>query len=121
MVRGLSAVGLLICSNLFMTLAWYGQVMFKSKFERIGVVAVIFISWLVAFFEYCFMIPANRIGSEVYGGPFSIWELKVIQEVVSLTVFAIVVQLIMKNEALRWNHFAGFVCLVLAVFFIFKK
>ena len=67
------------------------------------------------------MIPANRIGSEVYGGPLNIWELKVIQEVVSLTVFAIVVQLIMKNEALRWNHFAGFICLVLAVFFIFKK
>ena len=90
MVRGLSAVGLLICSNLFMTLAWYGQVMFKSRFERIGLVAIIFISWAVAFFEYCFMIPANRIGSEVYGGPFNIWELKVIQEVVSLTVFAIV-------------------------------
>ena len=67
------------------------------------------------------MIPANRIGSTVYGGPFSIWELKVIQEVVSLTVFAVVVQLVMKNEALRWNHLAGFVCLVLAVFFIFKK
>ena len=112
--RGLSAVGLLICSNLFMTLAWYGQVMFKSKF-------VIFISWLVAFFEYCFMVPANRLGSMEYGGPFSIWELKVIQEVVSLTVFAVIVQLIMKNEALRWNHFAGFICLVLAVFFIFKK
>ena len=121
MGKGLSAIGLLICSNLFMTLAWYGQVMFKSRFERIGIVAVIFISWLVAFFEYCFMIPANRIGSEVYGGPFNIWELKVIQEVVSLTVFAIVVQLIMKNEALRWNHLAGFACLVLAVFFIFKK
>ena len=119
--RGLSAVGLLICSNLFMTLAWYGQVMFKRRFERIGLVAVIFISWLVAFFEYCFMVPANRLGSMEYGGPFSIWELKVIQEVVSLTVFAIVVQLIMKNEALRWNHFAGFICLVLAVFFIFKK
>ena len=119
--RGLSAVGLLICSNLFMTLAWYGQVMFKSKFERFGLIVIIFISWLVAFFEYCFMVPANRLGSLEYGGPFSIWELKVIQEVVSLTVFAVIVQLIMKNEALRWNHLAGFICLVLAVFFIFKK
>ena len=121
MVRGLSAVGLLICSNLFMTLAWSGQVMFKSRFERFGLIAIIFISWVVAFFEYCFMVPANRLGSMEYGGPFSIWELKVIQEVISLTVFAVVVQMVMKNEALRWNHLAGFVCLVLAVFFIFKK
>ena len=89
--RGIGAVALLICSNVFMTLAWYGQVMFKSRFERIGIVAVIFISWLVAFFEYCFMSPANRIGSELYGGPFNIWELKVIQEVVSLTVFTVIV------------------------------
>ena len=119
--KGLSTVGLLICSNLFMTLAWYGQVMFKSKLERFGLIAIIFFSWLVAFFEYCFMVPANRLGSTEYGGPFSIWELKVIQEVVSLTVFAVIVLMIMKNEALRWNHLVGFACLVLAVFFIFKK
>ena len=119
--RGIGAVALLVCSNVFMTLAWYGQVMFKSRFERIGLFAVIFISWLIAFFEYCFMVPANRLGSAEYGGPFSIWELKVIQVAVSLTVFAVIVQLIMKNEALRWNHIAGFICLVLAVFFIFKK
>ena len=104
-----------------MTLAWYGQVIFKSKLERFGLIAIIFFSWLVAFFEYCFMVPANRLGSTEYGGPFSIWELKVIQEVVSLTVFAVVVLMIMKNEALRWNHLVGFACLVLAVFFIFKK
>lgn len=121
LTRGLGAVALLICSNLFMTLAWYGQVMFKSRFERIGIVAVIGISWLVALFEYCFMVPANRLGSAEYGGPFSIWELKVIQEVVSLTVFAVIVLLVMKNEALRWNHLVGFACLVAAVFFIFKK
>ena len=119
--RGLGAVALLVCSNLFMTLAWYGQVMFKSRFERIGILAVIGISWLVALFEYCFMVPANRLGSVEYGGPFSIWELKVIQEVVSLTVFTVIVLLVMKNEALRWNHIVGFVCLVAAVFFIFKK
>ena len=104
-----------------MTLAWYGQVMFKSRFERIGIIAVIAISWLVALFEYCFMVPANRLGSSEYGGPFSIWKLKVIQEVVSLTVFTVIVLLVMKNEALRWNHLVGFLCLVLAVFFIFKK
>lgn len=121
LTRGLGAVALLICSNLFMTLAWYGQVMFKSRFERIGILAVIGISWLVALFEYCFMVPANRLGSAEYGGPFSIWELKVIQEVVSLTVFTVIVLLVMKNEALRWNHIVGFACLVAAVFFIFKK
>ena len=119
--RGLGAIALLVCSNLFMTLAWYGQVMFKSRFERIGILAVIGISWLVALFEYCFMVPANRLGSIEYGGPFSIWELKVIQEVVSLTVFTVIVLLVMKNEALRWNHIGGFACLVAAVFFIFKK
>ncbi|MBQ2423824.1 MAG: DMT family protein [Alistipes sp.] len=121
LTRGLGAIALLICSNLFMTLAWYGQVMFKSRFERIGIMAVIGISWLVALFEYCFMVPANRLGSAEYGGPFSIWELKVIQEVVSLTVFTVIVLLVMKNEALRWNHLVGFLCLVAAVFFIFKK
>ena len=119
--RGLGAIALLVCSNLFKTLAWYGQVMFKSRFERIGILAVIGISWLVALFEYCFMVPANRLGSIEYGGPFSIWELKVIQEVVSLTVFTVIVLLVMKNEALRWNHIVGFACLVAAVFFIFKK
>ena len=121
LTRGLGAIALLVCSNLFMTLAWYGQVMFKSRFERIGMIAVIAISWLVALFEYCFMVPANRLGSSEYGGPFSIWELKVIQEVVSLTVFTVIVLLVMKNEALKWNHLVGFLCLVLAVFFIFKK
>lgn len=119
--RGLGAIALLVCSNLFMTLAWYGQVMFKSRFERIGIIAVIGISWLVALFEYCFMVPANRLGSAEYGGPFSIWELKVIQEVVSLTVFTVIVLLVMKNEALKWNHLVGFICLVAAVYFIFKK
>ena len=121
LTRGISAIALLICSNVFMTLAWYGQVMFKSRFERIGLIAIIGISWAVALFEYYFMVPANRIGSAEYGGPFSIWELKVIQEAISLTVFAIVVQMVMRNEALRWNHAVGFLFLVLAVFFIFKK
>ena len=120
LTRGLGAVALLVCSNLFMTLAWYGQVMFKSRFERIGMVAVIAISWLVALFEYCFMVPANRLGSTEYGGPFSIWELKVIQEVVSLTVFTLFM-IIFMHEGLKWNHFVGFACLVLAVYFIFKK
>ncbi len=120
-LRGILTVVMLTCSNVFMTLAWYGQVLFKSKIERFGLLAVIVFSWLVAFAEYCFMVPANRLGSSEFGGPFSIWELKVIQEVISLSVFAVIVLLIMKNETLRWNHIAGFICLILAVFFIFKK
>ena len=119
--RGLSAVGLLICSNLFMTLAWYGQVMFKSKFERFGLIVIIFISWLVAFFEYCFMVPANRLGSMEYGGPFTIWELKVIQEVITLVVFTIFSTVVFRGESLQWNHFVAFLCLIAAVYFVFMK
>lgn len=121
MLRGLGTVLLLVMSNTFMTLAWYGQIMFKSRLERFGVCAVIFLSWCVAFFEYCLMVPANRLGSVDFGGPYSIWQLKVIQEAVSLTVFTVLVMLVMKNETLRWNHIAGFICLIMAVWFIFKK
>ena len=111
----------MVLSNTFMTLAWYGQIMFKSKFERLGLFAIVLISWCVAFFEYCLMVPANRMGSVHFGGPYTIWQLKVIQEAVSLTVFTVLVMLAMKNETLRWNHIAGFICLIMAVWFIFKK
>ena len=121
LIKGLSTIALLVCSNIFMTLAWYGHIAFKSQLQRWGIFAIILFSWGIALFEYCFMVPANRLGSAEYGGPFSIWELKVIQEVVSLTVFTVIVLLVMKNEALRWNHLVGFLCLVAAVFFIFKK
>ncbi len=120
-LKGSLTILLLTISNVFMTLAWYGQVFFKERMSRLGLFAVIVISWLVAFVEYCVMIPANRIGSAEFGGPFSIWELKVIQEALSLVVFTVIVLIVMKNETLRWNHIVGFVCLILAVFFIFKK
>lgn len=121
MWKGLFTIGLLVVSNAFMTLAWYGHIAFKSKFERLGLAAIVLVSWCIALFEYSFMIPANRIGSMQYGGPFSIWELKVIQEVVSLTVFTLFAVVFVKSEALRWNHLAGFLCIVLAVYFIFRK
>ncbi len=121
MWRGIAAVGMLVISNAFMTLAWYGQIIFKSKYQHLSLVAVVVISWMIALVEYSFMVPGNRLGSAQFGGPFSIWELKVIQEVVTLTVFTLFVTLFMKSETLRWNHLAGFVCLVLAVYFIFKK
>lgn len=121
MFKWFATIGLLVVSNTFMTLAWYGQIAFKSKFERLSIIAIILISWGVALAEYSFMIPANRIGSAAFGGPFTLWQLKVIQEVISLSVFTIFMLLCMRNEALRWNHIAGFFCLILAVYFIFKR
>lgn len=121
MYKGIATVALLIVSNAFMTLAWYGQIAFKSKFERFGLAAVVLVSWGIALVEYCFLVPANRLGSANYGGPYSLWELKVLQEVISLTVFSVFMLLFMKSEALRWNHVVGFLCLILAVYFIFRK
>ena len=121
MFRALASIGLLVVSNTFMTLAWYGQIAFRSRFEKFGLIAIVLISWGIALAEYSFMVPANRIGSAAFGGPFTLWQLKVIQEVVSLTVFTLFMLVCMKSEALRWNHIAGFVCLILAVYFIFKK
>lgn len=120
-MRALATIGLLVISNTFMTLAWYGHIAFKSKIERFGMLAIILISWGIALFEYCFQVPANRIGSLEFGGPFTLWELKVIQEVVSLCVFTLFAVAFMKSEPLRWNHLAGFCCLVLAVYFVFRK
>uniref|UniRef100_UPI0040561F7E DMT family protein n=1 Tax=Alistipes sp. TaxID=1872444 RepID=UPI0040561F7E len=120
-MKGLFTILLLICSNAFMTLAWYGHIVFRSKLEKFGMVAIVLLSWGIALFEYCFQVPANRLGSAQYGGPFSLWELKVIQEVITLVVFTIFTVVFMKTETLRWNHVAGFACLVAAVYFIFKR
>ena len=120
LVKGVSTILLLVLSNVFMTLAWYGHIAFSSKLQKYGMVAIVLISWGVALFEYFFQVPANRIGSEVHGGPFTLWHLKVIQEVVSLTVFTLFMVIFM-HEGLKWNHFVGFFFLVLAVYFIFKK
>ncbi|WP_308501808.1 DMT family protein [uncultured Alistipes sp.] len=121
MFRGIATVSLLVISNAFMTLAWYGQIAFKSRLERFSLMLIILMSWGVALFEYCFQVPANRLGSAEFGGPFTIWELKVIQEVVSLSVFTIFALVFMKSDTLRWNHLAGFICLIMAVYFIFRK
>ena len=88
MPRGILTILLLVCSNAFMTLAWYGHIVFKSKLERVSLAAIVLLSWGVALFEYCFQVPANRIGSMEYGGPFALWQLKVIQEVITLIVFS---------------------------------
>jgi hypothetical protein len=116
-------IGLLVLSNTFMTFAWYGHLKFTEIkwFASLPLLAIILISWGVALFEYLFQVPANRIGFRQNGGPFGLVELKVIQEVITLLVFVIFSMVFFKTESFRVNHFIGFVFLVLAVYFIFKK
>ncbi len=122
-MKGLLTIGLLILSNMFMTLAWYGHLKFKELkwFENAGLLSIIFISWGLALFEYFFQVPANRIGFRGNGGPFSLLQLKVIQEVITLVTFVLFSFAFFKNETFRWNHAIGFCFLLLAVYFIFKK
>jgi len=114
---------LLTLSNAFMTLAWYGHLKFKDMrwSESLGLVAIILISWGIALFEYMLQVPANRIGFKENGGPFSLVQLKVIQEVITLTVFVVFSLVFFKSETFRLNHLIGFVLLVLAVYFMFKR
>ncbi|MDX9892018.1 MAG: DMT family protein [Bacteroidales bacterium] len=123
MGKGILTIFFLIISNTFMTFAWYGHLKFKeiSWLSNLGLLGIILISWFIAFFEYVFQVPANKIGYIENGGPFSIWQLKVIQEVITLTIFTIFSVLYFKNETLRINHLIGFGFLILAVYFIFKK
>ncbi len=122
-MRPVYTILLLALSNTFMTFAWYGHLKFKEMkwSENLSLVWVILISWGIALFEYILQVPANRIGFKEYGGPFSLIELKVLQEVITLTVFVIFSLAFFKNETFRLNHFIGFVFLILAVYFIFKK
>lgn len=114
---------LLTGSNVFMNLAWYGHLKIKDipALKGMGLMSIIVLSWGLALFEYCLQVPANRIGYRLNGGPFNLMELKVIQEIITLVVFTAFALLVFKNETLRWNHLAAFVCLVLAVFFVFYK
>jgi uncharacterized protein len=122
-MKAVYTITLLVLSNTFMTFAWYGHLKFKdmSWSQNLGLVSIISISWGIALFEYILQVPANRIGFKEYGGPFSLVELKVIQEVITLTVFVVFSLLVFKNETFRWNHAIGFLFLILAVYFIFKK
>jgi len=114
---------LLVCSNVFMTFAWYGHLKLREFkwFSALPLVVVILISWGIALFEYFFQVPANRIGFKENGGPFTLMQLKVLQEVITLVVFTVFSLVAFKNETFRWNHAIGFFFLILAVFFIFKK
>jgi uncharacterized protein len=123
LMKAIYSILLLILSNIFMTLAWYGHLHFKKMgwLGSLGLAGVILVSWGLAFFEYIFQVPANRIGFEENGGPFNLFELKIIQEVITLSVFTFFAIYIFRTEKLQWNYIAGFVCMVLAVFFVFKK
>ena len=123
MPKALITILLLIVSNIFMTFAWYGNLKLTEMKINTSwpLILIILTSWGVAFFEYSFMIPANRIGSQINGGPFSLMELKIIQECVSLLIFTIIVATVFKGEPIRWNHIVSFGCIVLAVFFAFLK
>ncbi len=122
-MKAATTIALLVVSNIFMTLAWYGHLKFKEWkwFESAGLIGIIMVSWGLAFFEYCFQVPANRIGFRENGGPFTLLQLKVMQEVITLVIFVVFSLIFFKNESFRWNHALGFVFLVLAVYFIFKK
>ena len=122
-MKGIWTVLLLVLSNIFMTMAWYGHLRFKefSWGKGMGVFTIILISWGVAFFEYIFQVPANRMGSNMYGGPFSLVQLKVLQEAITLVIFTIFTVLVFRNETLRWNHLAAGVLLIGAVWLVFKK
>lgn len=121
--RGFFSIVLLIISNFFMTFAWYGHLQFKkwNILQSAGLVSLIFISWLIAFLEYIFQVPGNRIGYENNGGPFNLFQLKIIQEVITLVVFSICSIYIFKTDKLQWNYIVAFLLLILAVFFVFKK
>ncbi len=122
-MQALWTVLLLVVSNIMMTFAWYGH----RKLQQMKVsdswplILVILFSWGVAFFEYCAQVPANRIGFRGNGGPFTLVQLKVIQEVISLTVFTVIVTVMFRGETLHWNHYAAFFCLIAAVFFVFAR
>ncbi|MCK9481938.1 MAG: DMT family protein [Bacteroidia bacterium] len=122
-MRGVYTILLLLLSNVFMTIAWYGHLKLKDYawFSNLSLLKVILFSWLIALLEYSAQIPANKIGFVGNGGPFSIWQLKVIQEVITLLVFTGFTLLAFKGESIKINHIIGFVFLVLAVYFIFKK
>lgn len=122
-MSGLYTILLLIASNIFMTLAWYGhlklsQMHISTSWPLIGVIVF---SWGIAFFEYSLMVPANKIGFVGNGGPFTLMQLKVIQEVISLTVFTVIAGMMFQGEQLHWNHSAAFLCLIAAVYFVFMK
>ncbi len=115
-------LGLLVVSNIFMTFAWYGHLKLQQMnifTNSTPLFVVILFSWAIALLEYCCQVPANRIGFTGNGGPFTLMQLKVIQEVITLVVFTIFTVVLFKGESLHWNHFAAFALLIAAVYLVF--
>ena len=121
LIRILTTIGLLVLSNVFMTFAWYGHL----KLQDMGISSnwplyvVSLFSWGIALAEYCFQVPANRLGFVGNGGPFTLLQLKVIQEVITLTIFTVFATMCFKGESLHWNHVVSFLLLIAAVYFAF--
>jgi uncharacterized protein len=122
-MNGLYTIMLLLLSNIFMTLAWYDHL----RLQQTGVsshwslFAVIVFSWGIAFFEYCCQVPANRLGFQGNGGPFSLVQLKVVQECISLGVFAVIANILFQGQTLHWNHILAFLLIICAVYLVFMK
>ena len=122
-INALITIGMLIISNIFMTFAWHGHL----KLQASGISSnwplwlVITFSWGIALAEYSFQVPANRIGFVGNGGPFTLMQLKILQEVITLVIFTVFTVVFFRGETLQWNHFAAFACLILAVYFVFMK
>ena len=114
---------LLVAANVFMTFAWYGHLKLQSSGVSTNwpLIAIILLSWGIAFIEYCLQIPANRIGFDGNGGPFSLIQLKVMQEVITLVIFIFFTLIFFKGTHFRWNHLVSFLMLIGAVYFAFKK
>lgn len=123
-MQAIYTILLLIVSNIFMIFAWYGHLKLQDAkliTSSTPLYVVILISWGIALAEYCCQVPANRIGFQGNGGPFSLMQLKVIQEVITLLIFTLFTVVFFKGETLQWNHFAAFLCLIAAVYFVFMK
>ncbi|WP_257657331.1 DMT family protein [Parapedobacter lycopersici] len=122
-MRALTVILMLCASNVFMTLAWYGHLRFKDMEwgKSLGLFAIILISWAIALVEYSFQVPANRLGFRGNGGPFSLMQLKIVQEALSIGIFLLFALLLFKTERIAWNHAVAFALIILAVFFAFLK
>ena len=124
MKNAIFTIALLVISNIFMTFAWYGHLKLQDMkliTSNTPLIFVILLSWGIALAEYSCQVPANRIGLAGNGGPFSLMQLKVLQECITLVIFTIFTVVFFKGESLHWNHFAAFLCLIAAVYFVFMR
>ena len=123
MKAGIFTIILLVISNIFMTFAWYGNLKLKELniSTHWPLILVILASWGIALFEYIFMIPANQIGSKINGGPYSLMQLKIIQEAISISVFTLIARTVFRTETLHGNNLVAFVFIIAAVFFALLK